>query len=59
MGLAALAGRDAGDDIAAVVDHLLGVEAALVAGDALNEDRRLFVDENAHVSFPGAYLAPL
>ena len=45
---AAFAGRDAADDIGAVGDHLLRVEGALVAGHALHQHRRGFVDQNAH-----------
>jgi hypothetical protein len=46
----AAARRDAGHDVGAVVQHLLGVEAAGRAGDALDEDARLLVDEDAHGS---------
>jgi hypothetical protein len=48
MGAPALAGRDAADDVGAVIQHLLGVEGALVAGDALDDDRGGLVDEDAH-----------
>ena len=43
-----LARRHAGDDVGAVVLHLLGVEAALAAGDALDEESRVRPDEDAH-----------
>ena len=46
---AALAGRHAADDVGAVVDHFLGVEGADAAGEALDEDRGVLVDENCHV----------
>ncbi len=45
--VAALAGRHAADDVGAVVHHLLGVERALGAGDALHDEARIFVNENA------------
>src|SRR5690606_24466916 len=49
---AALARRHAADDLGAVVDHLLGVEGALGAGEALDDDLGVLVDQNAHcVSF--------
>jgi hypothetical protein len=46
--LIALAGRDAGDDVRAVVDHLLGVEAAFLPGKALDDQTRVVVYEYAH-----------
>ena len=47
---ASLAGRHARDHFGAVLDHLLRVEAAFAPGEALHDDARLFVDENAHDS---------
>jgi hypothetical protein len=46
--LAALAGRDAGDDLGAVVEGELGVAAAELAGDALDEDLGLFGNDDGH-----------
>jgi hypothetical protein len=46
--LAALAGRDAGDDLRAVIERELGVASAEVTGDALDEDLRGGSDENGH-----------
>ena len=46
--LAALPRRDAGDDLRAVLDHLLRVERAVAAGDALHDELRVLVDEDAH-----------
>ncbi len=48
MAAAAFAGRHPSDHLGAVGDHLLGVEGTLVAGHALHEDRRGFIDQNAH-----------
>ena len=50
--LAALAGGHAGDDLGAVLHHLLGVEAAFAAGEALDDDFRLGVDKDAHYALP-------
>ena len=47
---AALAGRDAGDDVRAVLDHLLGVERAGRAGHALDDEPRVVSDEDAHLA---------
>jgi hypothetical protein len=52
MRCAPLPGSDTADDVAAVADHLLGMEAALIARNPLNENRRLFIDQNAHVILP-------
>ena len=52
--LAALAGRHAGHDVGAVVQHLAGVELALAAGDALDDEPRVAVDEDAHAAPPAA-----
>jgi hypothetical protein len=41
---AALAGRDAADQVGAVGDGLLGVEGALLAGEALADDLGVLVD---------------
>ncbi len=43
-GLAALAGRDAGDEFGAVVEAVFGVELADLAGDALADDARILID---------------
>src|SRR5690606_9495623 len=45
---AALARGHAADDPGAVLDHLLGVEGALGAGEALDDDLGVLVDQNAH-----------
>jgi len=45
---AALAGRHAAHYLGAVIHHLLRVERAFGAGEALHDDLRIFVDENAH-----------
>src|SRR5260370_21286386 len=45
---AAATGGDAGHDVGAVVHALLGVERAGSPGDALNDDARVFVDEDGH-----------
>ena len=50
--LAALARRDAADDLRAVLHHLLRVERAVAPGDALHDQRRVVVDEDAHAAFP-------
>ena len=49
MGRAALARRDAADHLGAVGDRLLGVERALLAGEALADDLGVLVDEDGHV----------
>jgi len=43
------AGRHAGDDLGAVGQHLLRVEAAGRARDALHQHPSVLVDEDAHV----------
>ena len=48
VGGAALAGRDAADDLRAVLLAARGVEGALLAGDPLHDDARGLVDEDAH-----------
>jgi hypothetical protein len=45
---AALAGRDATDDVGAVLAHLLGVEGARGAGDALDDELGVLSDEDGH-----------
>ena len=49
MRRAALAGGHAAHDLGAGVDHFLGMEGGLVAGEALDRITGLFVDQNAHV----------
>jgi hypothetical protein len=46
--LAAFAWGDACDDVGAVVAAPAGVEGAGVAGDALDKETGVFIDENAH-----------
>ena len=46
--LAALAGRDAGDDLRAVINGELRVPRAEAAGDALDENLGVGFDENGH-----------
>ena len=41
---AALAGRDAADHLGAVIEHLLGVEGTLRAGETLHDDFGVFID---------------
>ena len=48
VGLPALAGDDAGDDVRAVLDHLLGVEGAFFSGQALHDEPGVLVNEDAH-----------
>ena len=50
MALAALAGGDAADHVGAVALHVLGVEAADLAGKALDDDAGVLVEQNGHVS---------
>ncbi len=45
---AAFPGTRPGDQARAVVEHLAGVELALAAGDALDQEPGLLVDEDAH-----------
>ena len=56
--LAALARRHAGHDVRAVVEHLHRDPPALLSRDALDEDSRVFVDQDASLavscaSWPG------
>ena len=46
--LPALAGRDAGDNLRAVINRELRVFRAKTAGDALNEDLGVGFNENGH-----------
>ena len=46
-----LPGRDAGDDVRAVVAVAHGVERALRAGDALDDEPRLVADDDRHQRF--------
>ena len=47
-GLAALARRDAGDELRAVLEAILGMKLARLAGDALANDAGVFIDQDAH-----------
>ena len=49
--LAAFAGRDAGDDLRAVINGKLRVFGAEAAGDALDQDFGVGFDENGHWNF--------
>ena len=48
MLLAAAARRHAADELGAVGEALLGMERALLAGEALADDARVLVDEDGH-----------
>ena len=48
MGRAAFAGRGAADHLGAVGDRLLGMEGAVLAGEALADDFGVLVDEDGH-----------
>ena len=50
--LAALAGRHAADDLGAVVAVAQAVELALAAGEALDDDLGVGVDEDRHLRLP-------
>src|SRR6266566_2768352 len=52
---AAFAGCDAPDNVCAVLDHLLGVKCTFAAGETLNEQARLFIDEDAHRGPPARF----
>src|SRR5581483_10909692 len=54
MRAAAFAGRGAADHLGAVLDGLLGMEGAVLAGEALADDLRVLVDEDGHqaITFP-------
>ena len=56
--LARLARRDAADHLRAVFEAALGMKLADLAGDALADDARVFVDQNAHgVELVGAKIS--
>ena len=58
MGLAAFAGRGAADHLGAVGDRLLGMEGAVLAGEALADDLGRGVDEDGHdYSFVGVIIS--
>src|SRR6266446_9629256 len=46
---AAFTGRDAADYIRAVLDHLLRVESAFAAGEALDDQTRFLINQNTHM----------
>src|SRR5262249_54036311 len=48
--LAPAPGRHAGHHLGAVGQHLLGVEAAVAAGDPLHDQARVAVDQDAHAA---------
>src|SRR5262249_35955767 len=50
--LTAFARRHARHDLRAILDHLLRVERAVAARDALHDQRRVLVDEDAHAALP-------
>src|SRR5207245_2121312 len=50
MRLAALAGGDAADQLGAVALHVLGMEAADLAGEALDDDACAAVEQDCHFS---------
>ena len=52
--LAAAVGRDAGDDLRAVGDALLGVKGARGARDPGNQDLGVFIDQNCHALLPSS-----
>src|SRR5581483_4055932 len=52
MSLAALTGRRAADHLGAVLDRLLRMERAVLAGEALANDFRILVDEDRHYLDP-------
>jgi hypothetical protein len=41
--------RYAADDVRSILDHLLRMERAFLAGNALHDEARIFVNENAHL----------
>src|ERR1700704_4210024 len=51
MGRAAFAGRSAADHLGAVGGRLLGMERAVLAGEALADDAGVLVDEDGHQAF--------
>ena len=46
----AFAGSNATDNLRSVLDHLFGVEGSFFAGDTLNYQTRIFIDENTQRS---------
>src|SRR5204863_661706 len=52
---AALARRDAAHDLRAVGHHLLRMERAVAAGDALDDQARALVDQDAHAGTSCAF----
>src|SRR5207253_5330021 len=54
---AALPRRDAAHDVRAIGDHFPGVERPLVAGEALDDDPRLLVEQDAHAASPASRAA--
>ena len=52
MDHAALAGRDAADDVGAHLQGLLGMEGGVLTGEALDDDLGIFVDQDAHTATP-------
>ena len=52
MGGAAFAGRGAAHHLGAIGDGLLGMEGALIAGEALADDLGVLVDKNGHYLEP-------
>src|SRR5438552_15691391 len=53
----ALSRGDAAHDVRARGDQFLGVEGALVAGEALDDGRRLLVEQAAHAATPASRAA--
>src|SRR6185437_6955110 len=52
--LAALARSHAGNDVRAVLHHLLGVERSVASCDSLHDELGVVVDEDTHAAFPVA-----
>src|SRR5579883_221861 len=52
MFLPALARRNAADHRGSISDRLLSVECSFPAGEALHQDPRVLVDQNAHAATP-------
>src|SRR5205814_1578907 len=48
--LTAFTRRNAGDDLRAVLQHLLRVERAVATGDTLHDHRGLVIEEDAHAA---------
>jgi hypothetical protein len=49
-GLTSLPRSDPGDEPGAILEHLLGVEGAITAGDALDDEAGVPVGEDAHAA---------